>query len=136
MGNPVPDSESTSFRAHYGLDVYDPTDAINTAGLSVGSGQFININVSGTATFHSTLTIPTNAIDTVKYGTLIASGNTSTTIYTISHGIAVPVSPLVVADSPQARGTFDVSGGSGLITVTYPLAPASGNVILSWSVLG
>jgi hypothetical protein len=70
---------------------------------------------------------------TVHASTFIGSGNASTTVYTLSHGIgAVPQGLVVSPMSPQARGDYDVSGNASGIFVTYPIAPASGAVKLSW----
>ena len=65
--------------------------------------------------------------------TFVGSGDASTTVYTLSHGIGTaPVGLVVSPLSPQARGDFDVSGNASGIFVTYPIAPASGDVRLSW----
>ena len=70
---------------------------------------------------------------TVHAATFVGSGDASTTVYTLSHGIgAVPVGLVVSPLSPQARGDFDISGNASGIFVTYPIAPASGTVRLSW----
>ena len=65
--------------------------------------------------------------------TFAGSGNATTTVYTLSHGIGTAPQGLVVSPmSPQARGDFDISGNASGIFVTYPVAPASGDVKLSW----
>ena len=63
----------------------------------------------------------------------LGSGNSSTTTYFLSHGLgAVPSTIAIAAGSPLARGTVDVSGNLSGITVTYPVAPASGDIKLYW----
>ena len=70
---------------------------------------------------------------TENFGIFTGSGNGSTTVYSFSHGLnVVPNSVNIDATSPQARANFDVSGGTNLITVTYPMAPGSGNLKLMW----
>ena len=83
---------------------------------------------------------PTNAVNLVTLGsgnvhaaTFLGSGNNSTTLYTLSHGLlTTPTGISVDAASPQARGDIDVSGNASGIFVTYTSPPLSGDVRLTW----
>jgi len=101
------------------------------------------INESGDVTFNTSggsvtakgLTVQSGlTANNIKYGSFLGSGNAATTIYTVSHGIINPVSWFVTPASPLARGDYDVSGASGQLMVTYPVAPASGDIRLVWGV--
>lgn len=96
--------------------------------LIAQSGRFTTLNVI------SGLTTNNIIANNIKYGLFLSSGNNSTTIYNISHSIVSPLSFNITPSSPQARGTPDVSGASGQLIVTYPIAPVSGDVRIGWQV--
>ena len=69
----------------------------------------------------------------VHAATFLGSGNNTTILYTLSHGLlAAPTGISVLPASPQARGDIDVSGNASGIFVSYTSPPLSGNVRLSW----
>ena len=69
----------------------------------------------------------------IHAATFLGSGNNTTLLYTISHGLGqVPTGISVDAASPQARGDIDLSGNASGIFVTYTSPPLSGDVRLSW----
>lgn len=69
-------------------------------------------------------------------GVAVFSGNGSTTVFTIAHGLAAtPTAWSVDAASSAAAGSFYTTASSTLLTVTFLSAPASGssNVSLAWT---
>lgn len=61
------------------------------------------------------------------------SGNASTTVFNIPHGlIPAPEVYFVEPTSSDARGTYDRSVSSTNITITYPIAPPSGSSNLTF----
>jgi hypothetical protein len=88
----------------------------------------------------SALTVFGNAgYRTENRGIFLGSGNASTTVYTFAHGLAVSAisgTTNITPASPQASSGpgFITSGGASNISVTYRVAPSSGDVRLQWSV--
>ena len=72
-------------------------------------------------------------------GVFLGSGNDSTTVYTITHGLfsnpTVSGMVVITPGSKQARASgigFDVSGNASSLIVSYQFAPNSGSVKLHW----
>jgi hypothetical protein len=71
-------------------------------------------------------------------GTTTKTGNGSTKVFTIAHGMGItPTSYFVHGNSVDALGAFTLSADSTNITVTYTVAPPTGtnNLAFTWVVL-
>lgn len=67
-------------------------------------------------------------------GTSTQSGNATQTVFTIAHGLtgATPPKAFIEIKSNDALGTPVITTDTTNITLTYPMAPASGTNNLTW----
>ena len=66
-------------------------------------------------------------------GSSTQSGNGSTKVFNIAHGLAsAPTIPIAVAGSDDAIGPFKVTSDATNIIITYPVAPPNGTSNLIW----
>ncbi len=73
-------------------------------------------------------------MQSVNRGKSTQSGNASTKVFNIAHGLfAAPTRANVTAGSSDARGTPDVTFDATNVILTYPTAPASGTNNLLWN---
>lgn len=72
-------------------------------------------------------TAGTGSNGSIKGGTALGSGNGTTTVFTIAHGMTTtPVAAVVKPNSINAFGEFVTTIGSTNITMTYQFAPPTG----------
>ncbi|HYK46553.1 MAG TPA: hypothetical protein VEV83_15360, partial [Parafilimonas sp.] len=93
------------------------------------ANQVLAVNSGGTDVAYASL-------DQERTGKATASGNGSTTVFNITHGLgSTPTYAFVDCSSHAIARTFTVS--STTIAVTFASAPSSGtnNVIIYWRVL-
>lgn len=96
--------------------------------IAPGTNDHVLAMVSGTPAWKS--------LDSERTGKATASGNGSTTQFTIAHGLgATPSYVFIDCSSHSINRTFTVDGTN--ITVTFASAPSSGtnNVIIYWRVI-
>jgi len=123
-----------SIRPEYGINVTSWTPA-NEDNRVIGNdvyngGVTANISDAGTRT-----TVERNiGYVTENAGTDTQSGDGTTTVFTIAHGLnETPIVANVWAESADANGDFYVSGKDGTnIEITYASAPPSGTNNLTW----
>jgi len=139
--------DSTIKVVNYTLSgTYDP---IVTASPTLDSMIFLGIKVRGATnsglsvtnqggTFANDYVIDLSATTWLKgqAGTATKSGDGSTLVFTIAHGLTgvTSASPVIVTPRlPAAAGAFYVTVDATNITLTYSSAPASGTNNLSWN---
>jgi hypothetical protein len=101
------------------------TSPSNGQSLTYSSGNWVNATVTGGGGSGGSLT----GIG----GTNTQSGNASTTVFTIPHGLAsTPNIYFVSASSKDAAADFYTTVDATNLTITYPFSPSSGTNNLTW----
>jgi hypothetical protein len=87
------------------------------------------VGAAGVPTFGTSSVSGAGTVGSVYSGMADGSG----TLFTIPHGLGLlPTSFSVEAGNPNSLGNISVSGDIANIYVTYPVAPASGLILLQW----
>mgnify|MGYP001603941551 CR=1 FL=1 len=129
------------YSTHVGCIIWDLTSGWNYAMIGPGTqldtfGCLPSYKISG-ANSNTVNNARKWDFYTHNQGTFLGSGNDSTTIYTIAHGVAVTPNVITLQPGSSQAATSGrimiASGGVSNIDVTFTTAPTSGDVRIHWT---